>query len=127
MLLTPGYPIVCIGCAPPPTPSLSAAPCPERQRQRAGLLGEEHVEMWVPCLDSGRVNEINSLRDRGSVESNFGAVVPVRREQDHDRFHGKYKKEANEYDKVFIKMHDEDLNITLIFVSERFMSHVERI
>ena len=35
-------------------------------------------------------------------------------------FYDKYKREADEYDKVFIKKHDEDLNTTLIFVSGKF-------
>ena len=33
-------------------------------------------------------------------------------------FYDKYKREADEYDKDFIKKYDEDLNTTLIFVSE---------
>ena len=41
--------------------------------------------------------------------------------------HCKYKREANEYDKDSMKMYDEGLNTTLIFVGERFVSHVERI
>ena len=32
-------------------------------------------------------------------------------------FYAHYRKEAEEYDKEFIKKHDEDLNTTLIFVS----------
>jgi hypothetical protein len=35
-------------------------------------------------------------------------------------FYDKYKKEADEYDKDFIKKYDEDLNTTLIFVSGEF-------
>ena len=31
-------------------------------------------------------------------------------------FYKQYHKEAEEYDKEFIKRHDEDLNTTLIFV-----------
>ena len=31
-------------------------------------------------------------------------------------FYKHYRKEAEEYDKEFIKRHDEDLNTTLIFV-----------
>jgi len=31
-------------------------------------------------------------------------------------FYEHYRKEADEYDKEFIKRHDEDLNTTLIFV-----------
>jgi len=31
-------------------------------------------------------------------------------------FYKRYRKEAEEYDKEFMKKHDEDLNTTLIFV-----------
>ena len=33
------------------------------------------------------------------------------------RFYDKYRKEAEEYDRDFVKKHDDDLNTTLIFVS----------
>jgi hypothetical protein len=33
------------------------------------------------------------------------------------QFYEKYRKEAEEYDKEFLKKYDEDLNTTLIFVS----------
>lgn len=33
------------------------------------------------------------------------------------KFYDKYYKVAEEYDKVFMKKHEEDLNTTLIFVS----------
>ena len=33
------------------------------------------------------------------------------------KFYEKYHKVAEEYDKVFMKKHEEDLNTTLIFVS----------
>jgi len=33
------------------------------------------------------------------------------------KFYKHYHKEAEEYDKEFMKRHDEDLNTTLIFVS----------
>ena len=32
------------------------------------------------------------------------------------QFYGHYRKEAEEYDKEFMKKYDEDLNTTLIFV-----------
>ena len=32
-------------------------------------------------------------------------------------FYAHYRKEAEEYDKEFVKKHDDDLNTTLIFVS----------
>lgn len=32
------------------------------------------------------------------------------------KFYDRYRKEAEEYDKEFMKKHDEDLNTTLIFV-----------
>jgi hypothetical protein len=36
------------------------------------------------------------------------------------KFYDKYYKVAEEYDKVFMKKHEEDLNTTLIFVSSLF-------
>ena len=41
-------------------------------------------------------------------------------------FYDKYKREADEYDKDFIKKYDQDLNTTLIFVSETFVWHLGR-
>ena len=39
-------------------------------------------------------------------------------QEDHRaRFYESYRKVADEYDKDFLKKHDEDLNTTLIFVS----------
>jgi len=39
-------------------------------------------------------------------------------QEDHrSRFFEYYRKEAEEYDKEFLKKYDEDLNTTLIFVS----------
>ena len=40
-------------------------------------------------------------------------------------FYDKYKREADEYDKDFIKKYDEDLNTTLIFVSGGIASRVK--
>jgi hypothetical protein len=43
-------------------------------------------------------------------------VVPVR--EDHQaKFYEDYRKVAEEYDKEFLKKHEEDLDTTLIFVS----------
>jgi len=36
-------------------------------------------------------------------------------------FYDKYKREADEYDKDFIKKYDQDLNTTLIFVSVKLV------
>jgi hypothetical protein len=41
-------------------------------------------------------------------------------------FYDKYKREADEYDKDFIKKYDEDLNTTLIFVSGEFSGAYDR-
>jgi len=39
-------------------------------------------------------------------------------QEDHwAKFYDVYRREAEEYDKEFIKRYDEDLNTTLIFVS----------
>ena len=35
------------------------------------------------------------------------------------RFYNEYRKEAEEYDREFVKKHDEDLNTTLIFVRSK--------
>lgn len=39
-------------------------------------------------------------------------------------FYDKYKREADEYDKDFIKKYDQDLNTTLIFVSGGYVWRV---
>ena len=39
-------------------------------------------------------------------------------QEDHRaRFYERYRKQAEDYDKEFLKKYDEDLNTTLIFVS----------
>ena len=43
--------------------------------------------------------------------------VPPTQEDHRAQFFKDYRKEAEEYDKEFMKKHDEDLNTTLIFVS----------
>ena len=40
-----------------------------------------------------------------------------------DEFYNKFQREADEYDRDFMKKYDEDLNITLIFVSVCFRIH----
>jgi hypothetical protein len=37
-------------------------------------------------------------------------------------FYDKFQREADEYDRDFMKKYDEDLNTTLIFVSHFFLS-----
>jgi len=52
------------------------------------------------------------------------SFTPHRKEKDwtlaqedfRAQFYGRYRKEAEDYDKDFMKKHDEDLNTTLIFV-----------
>ena len=43
--------------------------------------------------------------------------LPLTQEDHRARFYEYYRKEAKEYDRVFMKKYDEDLNTTLIFVS----------
>lgn len=43
--------------------------------------------------------------------------VPSTRKDYQAQFYTDYRKVAEEYDKEFLKKHDEDLNSTLIFVS----------
>ena len=53
---------------------------------------------------------LRSMRDRKQD-------VPPTQEDYRGKFFKHYTKEAEEYDKDFMKKHDEDLNTTLIFVS----------
>jgi hypothetical protein len=46
-----------------------------------------------------------------------GPGVILAQEGYRAKFYEKYRKEAEEYDKEFLKKYDEDLNTTLIFVS----------
>ena len=43
--------------------------------------------------------------------------IPSAQEDHRAQFFEDYRREAEEYDKEFIKKYDEDLNTTLIFVS----------
>ena len=43
-------------------------------------------------------------------------ALPATREDYRTRFYDMYCREAEEYDREFIKKHGEDLNTTLIFV-----------
>ena len=45
--------------------------------------------------------------------------LPLATEDYQARFYETYRREAEDYDKEFIKKYDEDLNTTLIFVSLR--------
>lgn len=47
----------------------------------------------------------------------LGHEATATREKYRARFYDDYRKVAEEYDKEFLKKHDEDLNTTLIFVS----------
>ena len=42
--------------------------------------------------------------------------LPSTKEDLRTKFYEKYRREAEEYDKDFIKKYDEDMNTTLIFV-----------
>lgn len=45
-------------------------------------------------------------------------------QEDHQaRFYEDYRKVAEQYDKEFLKRYDDDLNVTLIFVSNRVQDH----
>ena len=50
-------------------------------------------------------------------------IAPIQ-EDNRARFYEDYRKVAEEYDKEFLKKHDEDLNTTLIFVSSTWVSIV---
>lgn len=47
----------------------------------------------------------------------MGSFNPSQDTDSRVKFYDKYHKVAEEYDKVFMKKHEEDLNTTLIFVS----------
>jgi len=50
---------------------------------------------------------------------------PPTEEDDRTKFYEKYRHEAEEYDREFIKRYDEDLNTTLIFVCILFTSYLQ--
>ena len=60
-------------------------------------------------------------RDLASYFSSIASRTVTARAKLYD----KYRREVGGYDMDFIKKHDEDLNTTLIFVSEEFVGHVE--
>ena len=93
----------------------------------AGLQDEKQAKMYVPCI---RVTSMKLTRCRieealNRALASYFPSIASRTMTARAEFYDKYKREADEYDKDFIKKYDEDLNTTLIFVSEGFCMHVE--
>ena len=61
------------------------------------------------------------LVDRTDPPDRTKGNLEASREDPRTQFYNHYRKEAEEYDKDFMKKYDEDLNTTLIFV--RCMHH----
>lgn len=71
------------------------------------------------------------MRTRSRIEEALGRAlgsyfpsIASRTMTARAEFYDKYQREADEYDKDFIKKYDEDLNTTLIFVSAEFVLRV---
>ena len=91
---------------------------PEKQSENDD--GERARRQPAPQLYSSPINM--SLSPPLCLEGG----EPHTQEDHRARFYDNYRKVAEEYDKEFLKKHDEDLNTTLIFVSLlwRFNGHV---
>jgi len=86
----------------------------------AGLQDERQAKMWVPSFDSGRGDGLTRFRIEEALNRALGSYFPSiasRTVTARAEFYDKYKREADEYDKDFMKKYDQDLNTTLIFVS----------
>ena len=74
--------------------------------------------MWNGAVGNGRAGKCCVPSNQDVTE------IPISREQDallvqgdhRTRFYEHYRKEAEDYDREFMKKYDEDLNTTLIFV-----------
>ena len=84
---------------------------------------------YLPCIHIALM-ELTRCRIEEALDRALASYFPSttsRMMTTHAEFYDKYKREADEYNKDFIKKYDEDLDTTLIFVSEGFRAHVERI
>ena len=80
--------------------------------------------LWIQVVPAKRTRfRIEDALDRalGSYFPSIASKTMTARAE----FYDKYKREADEYDKDFIKKYDEDLNTTLIFVSGKFVWRVD--
>ena len=78
-----------------------------RTRLKDRTVGNKRVSKFPFSLDH---NVAGTLFDRRQD-------IPSAQEDHRAQFFEDYRREAEEYDKEFIKKYDEDLNTTLIFVS----------
>ena len=69
--------------------------------------------------DNGRIGRFSFVRnwDATKIHSQKRADLPLTQEDPRSKIYGHYRKEAEEYDKEFMKKYEEDLDTTLIFVS----------
>jgi hypothetical protein len=94
---------------------------------KVGLQDEKQAKMWVASLNSGRIDGRTRFRIEEALNRALGSYFPSitsRTVTARAEFYDKYKREADEYDKDFIKKYDEDLNTMLIFVSGEFLWRV---
>ena len=76
--------------------------------------------MGHTTVDSNRICKLSFVPDQNVTQapgSRKPPDLPPAQEDHRSRFYADYHKEAEEYDKEFMKKHDEDLDTTLIFVS----------
>ena len=90
-------------------PPLQPGPC----RKAGGERECSNVGRWVSSLSCP-----TGMSLRPPCDSKLG--IPSAQEDHRAGFYEHYRKEAEEYDREFMKKHDGDLNITLIFVSFTF-------
>ena len=94
-----------------PSLVLSHSKSPEERRKENGSerhKREKHADGYVSPVPNQNATQTSCSRTQG---------LPSTHEDPRSRFFENYRKEAEEYDKGFMKKYDEDLNTTLIFVS----------
>ena len=70
--------------------------------------------------DNGRIGKFSSSSNQNVAKAAYSqkpADLSSAQEDPRSEFYGHYRKEAEEYDKEFMKKYEEDLDTTLIFVS----------
>ena len=73
-------------------------------------------DRWVDNLRMGKF-PLDLNKNLAKTPGNSQRDIPPTQEDHRARFFEHYRKEAEEYDREFMKKYDEDLNTTLIFVS----------
>ena len=69
-------------------------------------MGNQWIGEFVPCLAQASLKP--SCSQKRDLQSNQNDL--------RTQFYEHYRKEADDYDREFMKKYDEDLNTTLIFV-----------